>query len=80
MKPRLIILITVILALVAGYAIFNMRDNRDLGERISDAAGELSDGVGSAAEQLEDKSPAEQLVDDAKGAIDDAKEKIDQQP
>lgn len=71
------ILVTAVIVGVAVFAIMHERpDNRSLGERISDAASELGEGVDSAAEQLEDKSAVEQLVDDAKKTIDEANEKI----
>lgn len=77
MNSRIFVLIfVVIIAVLGGYLLLNSSDNPDLGERLSDAASALSDGVESAINRLDDKSHAEQFVGDAKDTIDDAKEKI----
>ncbi|MBI1276037.1 hypothetical protein GC177_08710 [bacterium] len=69
-----LLLALVVIAIIGflGFAILTMPDNRTTGERIGDAVDALPQGVGKAAEQLEDRTPGEKLGD----AVEDAGEKI----
>lgn len=70
MKDTKAILLTivVIVALIIGYAAMTTRENRTVGEKVSDAVGQLDNGVDNAARELKDRTPAEKVGD----AIEDA--------
>jgi len=67
LKPLNIVLIAVIVIGGAFY-LFHGKDERGLGERLDDASAHMSQGLDEAAEQLEDRTPAEKAGD----ALDDA--------
>ncbi len=67
--PIVVVLLT-LLVIGTGYIAYNsMHDNRTTGERLSDAADEMSNGLDNAADELKDKSPAEQVGDSVKDAV-----------
>lgn len=67
-SSRLIISIVVLVLLIAaGYWFVTPRE-RTLGEKVGDAASELSDGVKDAVDATQDKSPAEKVGDAVKDA------------
>lgn len=69
-SSRLIISVVVLVLLIAaGYWFVTPRE-RTLGEKVDDAASELSNGVDNAAESLKDRSPAEKVGDAVKDATD----------
>lgn len=74
----MIAVLTVFVAVI-GYYILNAPDNRNAGEKVSDAINELPKGVDKAARQLEDRTPGEKLGDVVKDAGDDAKKATNQQ-
>jgi hypothetical protein len=66
-----------VLALVAVVAIaifVSLPDRRTTGERVGDAVEALPHGVDKAADQLEDKSPAERAGDKIEQKVDEAKD------
>ena len=63
------VLIVALLVIVA-YGLFNTPDQRSVGERISDAASRLDDGVDDAARELEPRTPAERIGDEIDDATD----------
>lgn len=67
LKTVNIIVVAVIAAGLVFY-FFHGRDERGLGERLDDATTHMSQGLDEAAEQLEDRTPAEKLGD----AVNDA--------
>lgn len=69
------VLIIVVLAVVA-YGALTMRDNRTFGQKISDAADALPQGVDKAARQLEDRTPGQKLGDAVKDTGDKVGDKI----
>jgi hypothetical protein len=62
-----------------GYKVLNAPDNRDAGQKISDAINELPNGVDKASRQLESRTPGEKLKDAAKDEGDDIKKATNQQ-
>lgn len=66
----MVVLVTA-LVVIAGFAFFNMRDNRTGAERLGDAVSELPNGLDNAARQLEDRTPAEKVGDAIDDAVDD---------
>ena len=67
----LLIAIVALIVGVIGYTIMTKPDQRNSGEKISDAVNELPNGVDKAARQLEDRTPAEKFGDAAEDAGDD---------
>lgn len=65
---RLVISILVVVLLIAAGYWFVTPKERTLGEKVNDAAGELSNGVKGATDALQDKSPAEKVGDAVKDA------------
>lgn len=63
----------VVILVIAGIYMLTAPDRRTPGEKIGDAIDELGEGVGEAAEQLEDRTPAEKLGDAIEDAGDDMK-------
>lgn len=72
----IVMLLLVVLIAVAGYAFFNMRDNRTGAEKVGDAISELPEGIDNAARQLEDRTPAERVGD----AVEDATDGVNEKP
>lgn len=68
-----------IVFIVMGYYAFTAPDRRSVGERIGDAANELSNGSDKAVRQLRDRTPAEKLTDAAKDVGNDIKRSTNQQ-
>lgn len=62
-------IIVVALLILGGYYFFTPEE-RTLGEKIDDAAGELSNGLDDAGKALEDRSPAEKVQDAVKDAAE----------
>lgn len=73
-KSTVLIMVVAVIALLAivAYAIMQAPDRRSTGERVGDAVSNLSDGVDNAAEQLQDRTPAQKLGD----AVEDAGDKV----
>lgn len=55
---------------VVGVYALNLPDTRSTGERISDAAGKLDEGVDDAVRELEDRTPLERAQDEIEDATD----------
>ena len=72
MKSSTTIIIACAIALLAvlAFSFLNVREDRSLGEKISDASENLSDGVDDAARSLEDRTPAEKLQDGLSDAVE----------
>ena len=66
----LVAIVAVILGVI-GYTLMTAPDQRNAGEKVSDAINELPNGVDKAARQLEDRTPADKLEDAAEDAGDD---------
>lgn len=66
-----------LLIAVAAVVFMNMPDNRSAGERIGDAVDTLPQGVDAAADQLEDRTPAERLGDDLKEGAETVEQKAE---
>jgi hypothetical protein len=64
---------------IIGYKVLNAPDNRDAGQKVSDAINDLPNGVDKASRQLEDRTPGEKLKDAAKDEGDDIKKATNQQ-
>lgn len=62
-------IIAIVLALGAVLYVLS-QDNRSSGERVVDAIEAVPQGIDSAAGQLEDKSPAENIGDNVDRAVD----------
>lgn len=75
----LIAIILVFIISIFGYYILNTPDQRNVGEKISDAVDELPNGVDKAARQLEDRTPGEKLSDVVNDIGDDIKKSTNQQ-
>lgn len=69
----------IVLVAILAFYILNAPDNRSTGDKIGDAIDALPDGVDKAARQLENRTPADKLVDAAKDAGDDIKKSTNQQ-
>lgn len=65
----IVVVLLVVLAAIAGYAFFNMRDNRTGAERVGDAVSALPNGIDKAARELEDRTPAERVGDAVGDAV-----------
>lgn len=63
---------------VLGYNLLSTPDTRNGMEKVSDAVGELPNGVDKAARQLESRTPADKLEDAAQDAKDDFNKSINQ--
>jgi hypothetical protein len=72
LSKSLIIIVVIAVLGVLAFALLTMPDNRTAGEKIGDAVDALPQGIGKAAEQLEDRTPGEKLGD----MVEDAGEKI----
>ncbi len=68
-----------VIVVVVGISLLNAPDQRNAGEKISDAINELPNGVDKAARQLEDRTPGEKLGDVVEDAGDDLKKATNQQ-
>ncbi len=68
-----------VIVVVVGISLLNAPDQRNAGEKISDAINELPNGVDKAARQLEDRTPGEKLGDVVEDADDDLKKATNQQ-
>ena len=69
----------IVIIAVIGLYILNAPDKRDVGQKVSDAIGELPNGVDKAARQLKDRTPGEKLNDAAKDAGTNIKKATNQQ-
>lgn len=76
-KNLMIASIVGLLVIVAAAIFMNLPDNRTAGERIGDAVDTLPQGVDAAAEQLEDRTPAERLGDNIKEGAETTEQKVD---
>ncbi len=74
---NLMLLAAAILVAVVSWSVLTMPDQRSSGEKIGDAIDALPQGVGKAAEQLEDRTPGEKLGDAVEDAGKDIKESTD---
>ena len=75
---RNILLIVIIVVLgVLAWVVLTMPDQRSAGQKIGDAVDALPNGIGNAAEQLEDRTPGEKLGDSVKDVGQDIKESTD---
>lgn len=77
-KSNMTVMVIAILALLAiiAYAVMQTPDNRTAGEKISDAAHELSEGnVQDAGRALQNRTPMQKMGD----AIENAGDKIDRE-
>jgi len=72
----LLIFIIVVLGVLA-WVVLTMPDQRSAGQKIGDAVDALPNGIGNAAEQLEDRTPGEKLGDSVKDVGQDIKESTD---
>lgn len=72
-SPNNTILALALLAVLAvvAFALLNMPDRRSPGEKIGDAVDTLAEGegLGKAARELEDRTPAERIGDAAKDVV-----------
>lgn len=66
---RVIVVLGVALVAVAGYAFFNLRDNRTGAEHVGDAVSALPNGINKAARELENRTPAERVGDHVRDAV-----------
>ena len=66
--------VVVVLAIVAGYSFMKMPDDRNPGQKISDAIRELPQGADKAVRELEDRTPGQKLGDAVKDTGDRIKE------
>ena len=66
----------VIIIGVLAYGFLTMRDQRSLGDKISDAYHAWPQGADKAERQLEDRTPGQKLGDAVKDAGDKAGDKI----
>lgn len=71
--------IVVLIIAIIGYLILTTPDQRDPGQKISDALNELHNGPDKAARQLEDRTPGDKLEDAAKDEKQDIKKALNQQ-
>jgi hypothetical protein len=60
----------VVIAVIIGYVVLTMPDQRTTGQKFGDAIDALPQGVDKAAEQLEDRTPGEKVGDAIKDATD----------
>lgn len=74
-----VVVAVVVLAIIAGYYLLNTPDRRTPGDKIGDAASELSNGVDKASRELQDRTPGEKIGDAVKDAGDDIKKATDGQ-
>jgi uncharacterized membrane protein len=74
----IIIVLVVLVVAVLGILAMNAPDDRSAGERIGDAVENLDQGLPAAAEQLEDQSAGERMMNDAGEAMENAGENIQQ--
>lgn len=66
----IVVVLLVVLAAIAGYAFFNMRDNRTGAERVGDAVSALPNGIDKAARELENRTSAERVGDAVGDAVE----------
>lgn len=64
------VLVVAVIAVIAVAAIFMMQDNRSTNERVADAVTALPQGVDSAANELGNQSPAENIENNAEKAAE----------
>lgn len=67
-KASLAVLVVVIV--VMAYMMMNTREDKSIGQKMDDAIGQLDNGVDNAARELENRTPAEKVVDEVKDATD----------
>lgn len=69
-------IVLLIIIAIAAYSLLTAPDQRTTGEKVGDAVDEISNGngLGEAAEELEDRSPAERVGD----AIEDTGDAIEE--
>ncbi len=67
--------IIAVIAIVWGYRVLTMPDQRTPIEKVGDAVSELKDGGTKAGRQLEDRTPGEKLGDAVEDAGSAVKEK-----
>ena len=77
-RTLLLIAIVAIVALI-GYGIMYGPDGRTDSQKMSDAIKELPNGVDNSARQLEDRTPADKLVDAVEDVGNDLKKATNQQ-
>jgi hypothetical protein len=69
-----LVLGAVLIAIILGYGILTMRDQRSTTEKIGDAIDDLPQGVDKARRQLEDRTPGQKLGDAVKDTGDKIKD------
>lgn len=74
-KTIVIVLVVLVIA-VLGILALSAPDNRTTGERLGDAVDNLDNGLPAAADQLEDQSAGERMMNDAGEAMEEAGENI----
>ncbi|MGE0251856.1 MAG: hypothetical protein AB7G80_01500 [Dongiaceae bacterium] len=67
----LIAALVIVVIAILGYLFLTQPDRRTTGERVGDAVEQLSDGVGDAGRELQDRTPAERLRDNAEEMKED---------
>jgi hypothetical protein len=73
-KQPIIILAAVIVVCILAYGILTMRDQRSMGDKISDAYHAWPQGPDKAERQLEDRTPGQKLGDAVKDTGDKIKD------
>ncbi|MGE3479587.1 MAG: hypothetical protein AB7G80_08960 [Dongiaceae bacterium] len=67
----LIAALVIVVIAILGYLFLTQPDRRTTGERVGDAVEQLSDGVNDAGRELQDRTPAERLRDNAEEMKED---------
>jgi len=70
-----VILAVALIAVVAVAAVWLMQDHRGPGERAADAVTALPNGLGKAADKLDDQPPAQNVKRNLDNAADDVTQK-----
>ncbi len=70
MNSKIMTIIAIVAVVILAYFVLNTREDRTVGQKMSDAVEQLDNGVDNAARELQDRTPAEKIKD----AVDDAKE------
>ena len=68
MARNLLIIIVLLVAVVAAWAVLTMPDQRTFGQRASDAVNALPNGVTDASRQFEARTPGQKVGDAIKDA------------
>lgn len=68
-KGLLALILIIVLGVIA-WGVLTMPDQRSTGDKVGDAVDALPQGVGKAAEQLEDRTPGEKLGDSISESTD----------